>query len=186
MAFTTESLAPTAIPSKTNEPNQFDLPDKVFTGYDPKGTASVTGSPIVHKEQASKPGEAPAPKVPEESVALSPKVSALARKEQAQRQREAAIAKREKDLEAKLADAEKYQALKAKIAAKDYTAADELGVEYQEIVKHELNKEAAKDPAQERVRQLEEKLAALQKAQEESTVKEYQANQTYGNKKFPK
>jgi hypothetical protein len=182
MGFTTESMpaAPTA--RALSEPAEFDLPVKEFVGYDPKGTTSVTGSPLAQKTnqpvEPTEPAVAPVAEVPpEESVTLSPKVSAIARKEAALRQREKELKEKDRTFAEKMADAEKYQQLKAKLAAKDYSAAEELGLTYDEYVKHELNKEAAKDPATERVAQLEEKLTALQKAQEENVVKEYQANQ---------
>jgi hypothetical protein len=182
MGFTTESMpvAPTA--RMLEEPAQFDLPVKEFVGYDPKGTTTITGSPLVQKTKtvSTEATAEEAPEVaaaPEESVTLSAKVSAIARRDQAQRAKERQIIEREKSLAEKLAKAEKYEQLTAKLAAKDYSAVDELGINYEEIVKHELNKEAAKNPEQERVRQLEEKLQALEKAREEDSVKEYQANQ---------
>ncbi len=182
MAYTVESLEPAQVGNPLpNQPKEFDLPSKEFIGYDPKGTTTITGSQIVRKEAAVEeptPAEAPVPEVQgEESVTLSPKVSALARKEQAQRLKEKALLQREKDLADKLAKAEKFEELTKKLANKDYSAADELGLQYEEYVKHELNKEATKNPEEERVRQLEERLEALQKAQEEKEVKEYQANQ---------
>jgi len=182
MAFTTESMVPAPTGKTLGEPSQFDLPTKDFVGYDPKGTTSVTGSPLVAKtpepaKDPATPADAPVPEVPAEEIALSPKLSALARKEQAQRQREKQIAEKERSFAEKMADAEKYQQLKEKLKNKDFSAAEELGLTYEEYVKHELNKEASKDPATERVRQLEEKLSAVQKAQEEQVVKEYQANQ---------
>lgn len=180
MGYITESLAPTSINTNPNQPSEFNLPTKEFVGYDPKGTTTITGSPIGKAEVKDDqvPSEAPIPEVPEEeSVTLSPKVSALARKEQAQRQREKQFNEEKRTFAEKMADAEKYRKLTEKLANKDYSAIDELGVNYEEIVKHELNKEAAKDPATERVQQLEEKLEAIQKAQEEKELKEYQANQ---------
>jgi hypothetical protein len=179
MGFTTESMpaAPTA--RALEVPAEFDLPVKEFVGYDPKGTTSITGSPLVQKTKEEPIAAPPITPIepPEESVTLSPKVSAIARKEQAQRMRERQLAERERSLSEKLQKAEKYEQLTAKLAANDYSAVDELGLQYEEIVKHELNKEASKNPEQERVRQLEEKLSQVQKAQEEREVKEYQANQ---------
>ena len=183
MGFTTEPMIMPPQGKTLPEPAQFDLPVKEFIGYDTKGTTTITGSPLVNKvETAPEPTEpalAPIPQVPpaEESVTLSPKVSAIARKEQALRQKEKMLLQKEKEQSEKFAKAEKYEQLKAKIAAKDYSGLDEEGVAYEDYVKHELNKEASKDPATERVRQLEEKLSQVQKAQEEAVVKEYQANQ---------
>jgi len=201
MAYTTESLTPTTIGQTPNQPSEFNLPTKEFIGYDPKGTTTITGSPLVHTsnvvqknsnttnevQESQTPAEAPVPKVPEEeSVTLSPKVSAIARKEQALRAQARQIAEKEKALADKLAMADKYQQIQEKIRNKDYSATDELGLQYEEIVKHELTKEASKNPEQERVRQLEEKLEALQKAQEENAVKEYQANQTLWKQEIAK
>jgi hypothetical protein len=168
MGFTTEDMPAAPIARALAEPSQFDLPVREFVGYD----ASRTPQKEVPRETPVVATETPA-----EEVTLSPKVSALARKEQAQRAREKAIAEKERTFAEKMADADKYHQLKTKLAAKDYSAAEELGLTYEEYVKHELNKEASKDPAQERVRQLEEKLSALEKAREEDAVKEYQANQ---------
>lgn len=183
MGFTTESMSPPPTGKSLAEPSQFDLPVKEFVGYDPNGTTSITGSPLVTRQkqvvEPTDPALAPVPEIPQagESVTLSPKVSAIARKEQAQRQREKQLAEKERTFAEKMADAEKYQQLKTKLAAKDFSAAEELGLTYEEYVKHEINKEASKDPAQERVKKVEEELAAMKKAQEENIVKEYQANQ---------
>jgi hypothetical protein len=185
MPYTTESIEPAQLGTVTNQPNQFNLPVKEFVGYDPKGTTTVTGSNRADTPKetgiatdTTTPSEAPIPEVPkEELVTLSPKVSALARKEQAQRQREKELATKERSFADKMSDAEKYRKLTEKIKNKDYSAIDELGVPYEEIVKHELNKEASKNPEQERVRKVEEELAALKKQREEDAVKEYQANQ---------
>src|SRR5271165_4831394 len=93
MGFTTENMpqAPTA--RALAEPSQFDLPVKEFVGYDPKGTTSITGSPLVQKTkpvEPTEPAQAPVPEVPKEEkfITLSPKVSAIARKKQALRQKE--------------------------------------------------------------------------------------------------
>ncbi len=204
MPFTVEPMesAP-AFPTNTIAQNQFDLPVKEFMAYDPKGKTTVTNTPVPSKEaQAENPAQAnsiekekaPDSGEPEKSVTLSPQISAIARKEAAQRQREFALKKREQELEAKLAKAEKYDQLTAKIANKDYSAADELGLTYDEHLKYELNKKAP-DPAEQRYKKVEDELAALKKAQEDQTVKEYQANQglwkkeitqlVKGNEAFP-
>lgn len=182
MAFTTESIeVPVTPQSNANEPNQFDLPVKEFLGYDPKGTTTVTGSPIESKTQESPKQETTTEQVAdspaEESVRLSPQISALARKEQAQRKREQAFSQREKEFQSKLADAEKYAQLKAKLAAKDYSAADELGMSYEEYTQYLIDKKSAENPEEQRYRKVEEKLSSLEKAQEEQTLKEYAENQ---------
>ena len=182
MAFTTEAIEVAAITNPTG-PKEFDLPVREFTGYDPKGTTTITGSQI-ERPNAPNPkqdttteqvAESPAG---EESVKLSPQISAIARKEQAQRRREQALAQREREFEAKLADAEKYSQLKSKIAVKDYSAADELGLTYDEYTQYLVDKQASVNPEEQRYKTLEERQTALEKAQEEQTVKEFQHNQS--------
>lgn len=189
MAYTVESLEPTQINSSPRDINQFDLPVKEFMAYDPKGTMSVTGQPLVKPDPAQPVTneETPVePVQPTESVALSPKISALARKEAAARQKELSLKQREKDLEAKLANAEKYEQLKAKIAAKDFSAAEELGMSYEEYTNYLLNKNTDAKPEDDRYRKVEEKLSALEKANEEKIQNEYQANQALWKKEISK
>lgn len=189
MAFTTEAMevAPAGVPN--NQPNQFDLPSKEFTGYDPKGTTTVTGTDRSLNVKQGNTGEASAPAEParaEESLTLSPQISALARKEQAQRQRERAFMQREKELEAKLADAEKYQSIRSKLAAKDYSAADDLGMTHDQYTQYLLDKQAGEDPGEQRYRKLESELEGLKKSQEDQTIQEYKANQNLWKQEIAK
>ena len=190
MAFTTEAMAAVSTPIQGIEQNQLDLPSREFVGYDPKGTTTITGTPIERpaqdvKQQNTVDRDVEAPSQ-EESVTLSPKISALARKEQAQRQREAAFKQREAALEAKLADAERYASLKSKLANKDYSAADELGMTYDEYTQYLLQKQAGEDPAEQRYRAVEEKLSNIEKQQEELAVKEYKFNQNLWKQEIQK
>ncbi len=192
MAFTTESIDVAPVIARPTI-NEFDLPTKEFVGYDPKGTTTITGSPIEPAEAVPKQPvtdgtnkeaqEAPAT---EESVTLSPQISALARKEQAQRKREQALVQREKELASKLADAEKYAQLKSKLAAKDYSAADELGMTYEEYTQYLIDKQATADPAEARYRKMEEELSSVKKNQEEQVIKEYKANQALWKEEIAK
>lgn len=189
MAFSVEAMdvAPAAVPN--NQPNQFDLPSKEFVGYDPKGVTPVTGSDRaenVKQEDTVEASEPAEPARPEESVTLSPQISALARKEQAQRQRERALAQRERELEAKLADAEKYQQIRSKIANKDYSAADELGMTHEQYTQYLLDKQASEDPAEQRYRKVESELEQLKKRQEELVIQEWKANQNLWKQEIAK
>lgn len=175
MSFTTQALD-TAVPSTKLTPSELDLPSKEFTGYDPNGTTSVTGSQIVRPEKVDTK-QADIPEAQEELVTLSPKVSALARKEQAIRKREIELRNKERELEARLGDSDKYKTLKEKLAAKDYSAAEELGLSHEEYTQHLLKKQESEDPANARYQKLESELESLKKAREEDSVKEYQANQ---------
>lgn len=185
MAFTTESIEAAPQGKMLEEPSQFDLPSKEFIGYDPKGHTSVTGSPLVNKETNTRQPDisvddtqvAAEPPPAAESVQLSPKVSALARKEQAQRQREQALIKREQDLADKIAKADKFDQYMAKIAAKDYSVTEELGLKYDDFQQHELDKIASQNPEEQRFRKVEEELNKFKKAEEEREIRDYNANQ---------
>lgn len=114
-----------------------------------------------------------------ESVKLSPQLSALARKEQAHRQREQALKEREKAVEARLAKAEKYDALEKRLAAKDYSALQELGLTYEQYAEYELSRLSG-DKTDPGMKKLESEVEALKKNQEDTaqaqfdeTVSEY-------------
>src|SRR5665213_429762 len=130
MGYTTTPIEAAPQGKMLEEPSQFDLPSKEFVGYDPKGHTSITGSPLVNKGENLKQQDivvedkvAAESPTAEQSVNLSSKASVLIRKEQATRQREQALAKREQELADRLAKADHYDKLQAKIAAKDYSAA---------------------------------------------------------------
>lgn len=114
------------------------------------------------------------PAKPEESVRLSPQLSALARKEQAFRQKELALSEREKAIEAKLAQADRYSQLEAKFKSKDFSQAEEMGLDYEGYTKWLLDKQAGEDPQSEKYKALEEKIQALEKSQEEKASAEYE------------
>lgn len=186
MAYTTEDIAQ---PTSTNAAQNISqlpaqLPAKEFIGYDPNGTTTITGSPIerpaatdVKQPENSEGRKAKASPSQEESITLSPKVSAIARREQAQRQRESALKQREADLVTKLAKAEQFEKLQERIKAKDYSAAEELGLTYEEYTNHLVTKQAEKNPQEERLRRLEEENAQFKKSQEEQVLRDYEANQ---------
>ncbi len=185
MGFTVESLEPAVVGTQSG-PTQFDLPSKEFIGYDPKGTTTITGSPIADNQQNVRQPEnnvatnasAGAPEAAqEESVTLSSKVSAIARRDQAQRQKERDLARREQALADKIAAGEKYLSLQEKLKAKDYSAAEELGLSSNELAKFEVDKLAAQDPNELRARKLEEEIANLKRQQEERQIEEYKTNQ---------
>lgn len=112
--------------------------------------------------------------IPEESVRLSPQLSALARKEQVHRQREHALKEREKAFETRLAEADKYSQLKTKLSSKDYSAAEELGLTYDEYTKYLIEKQSGEDPQALKFKSLEDEIQALKKSKEESAAQEYE------------
>ncbi len=184
MAFTVESLEPSVVGPANNQPKQFDLPSKEFVGYDPKGATTITGSPISDNKPANLKQadniEAPVETQQEtqvESVSLSPKVSAIARKEQQLRQQARALEQQKKEMADTIAAGQKYLSLQKKIEAKDYSGIDELGLSSNELASYEVDKLASQDPNEQRSRKLEEEIAALKKQQEERQIEEYEQNQ---------
>jgi hypothetical protein len=180
MSYEVQSLD-TPIPSVQLQ-NPAALPVKEFIGYDPNGHTTITGServvPDVKHAHETEGREAEASPSQEESITLPKKVSAIARREQAQRQREQILKQRELDLAAKLAKAEKFEKLQERLAAKDYGAVEELGATYEEYTNHLVAKQAEKNPQAEKLSKVEKELEALKKAQEESTIREYESNQS--------
>ena len=178
MSFTVESLQSPNIGTVTNQPTQFGLTERVI---DPRDPATIpqkeAGKEADATQAADSEGDAPEEATASESVTLSPQISALARKEQAQRQREQALRRREQALEAKLKSADKFETLESKLKAKDFSAAEELGLTYEEYTQYLLGKEAAKNPEEKRFRELDQKLAEIKQAQDDLTNREYQANQ---------
>lgn len=190
MSFTIEQaeVAVGTPVSKSHSQLEADLPIREFSGYDKKLAAERKAAldpenkeesedPATDLKQETKVEGEIATEAQEESVTLSPKISALARKEQAQRQRELALKRREHELADKLAKADKYEKLTAKLEAKDFSAAEELGMSYDEYTKYLVDKQQSQDPREEKVRRLEQQLEELKRQQEERTADEWKSNQ---------
>lgn len=187
MSFTTEDIQ-SVVPGKPVQAPV--IPGPVFMGYDPKGTTTITGSEIIRPatdvkqednsegRDGKEPSQGQPSPLQEESVTLSPKLTAIARREQAQRQREIQFKQKEKELADRLAKADKFEAIQKKLEAKDYSAADELGLKYEEYTDHLVKRQEAKNPEAERVSKVEQELAQFKKEREEQTVRDYQANQS--------
>lgn len=110
----------------------------------------------------------------EESVKLSPQLSAIARKEQAFRQRDLTQKQRDKDFEQDLALAKEYKELKAKIEAKDYSEAEKMGIKYDDYVQYLIDKQNGEDPQLQKFKTLEDEIKALKKGQEEKETQEFE------------
>ncbi len=111
---------------------------------------------------------------PAESVKLSPQLSAIARKEQAFRQREFAIQQREKDLEAQLAEAQQFKELKTKMGAKDFSEAEKLGLNYDEYVKYKLDQANGEDPQAKATLELKSEIEKMKKEQKDRDEREFE------------
>lgn len=169
---TKEAIVDNIIPKTVAAP----IPTKIATTRDPRPKAKEV--PAVqengNQQDTTRNNTVADSTTTEESVKLSPQLSALARKEQAFRQREQVLKQREKDLEAKLASADEYTQLKAKLGAKDFSDAEKLGLNYEEYVQYKLDQANGEDPNAQAVKALELKIQALEKGQEESAEQEFE------------
>lgn len=163
---TREPIADTMLPKEVEKP----IPTRVVVTRAPLRKAPQN----LNQPSTSVETQAADSATPAESVRLSPQLSALARKEQAYRQREQALKEREKALEGKLAEADKYSQLRTKLTEKDYSAAEELGLTYEEYTKYLLDRQAGEDPESERYKKLEDEIQVLKKGQEEKAEQEYE------------
>ncbi len=190
MAYTVEAMD-SPLPS-AHAPVTPELPSKSFTGYD-VAAESARSKDKAPSEAKSEPKsgqvetkeEPKVPADPGESVTLSPRISAIARKEQAARQREQALVQREKDLAERLAKADKFDSIQKRIEAKDYSAAEELGMTYEQYSDYLLSKKAP-DPQEERYKKVETELDALKRKQAELELKEYNFNQNLWKQEISK
>lgn len=164
---TREAIVDTVIPHGVEKP----LPVRVVS------TRAVAPKPRANADQSSNvvASQAAVPAVSEESVRLSPQLTAIARKEQAlQREREAL--KKERELmAAQLADAEKFTALKSKLTAKDFSEAESLGLSYDAYTEYKLNEQAKEDPNQKALLELREKISKLEAGKEEESKLQFEA-----------
>lgn len=149
------------------------IPTRVVVTKSPLQQKSNPGQPVINN--TPQPTAEPAAEgTTEESVKLSPQLSAIARKEQAFRQREQALKDREAAVATKLADAEKFEALKTKLTAKDYSEAEALGLNYEDYVKYVLEKQEGEDPKDQIIKALQARVEAIEKGSEESAASQYE------------
>lgn len=140
----------------------------------PVAPAAEAPTNPVQTEKGSNPAEETPAATTEESVRLSPQLSALARREQAHRQRDLALKEREKAMEADAADAAKFRELKAKLSAKDFSEAEALGLDYQGYTEYRLKQIEGENPLEARIKELEAKIEAQAKGSEESAAAQYE------------
>lgn len=111
---------------------------------------------------------------PVESVTLSPAAAALARKESKFRQQQQELKIQEAQLEADRKELADLKALKAKIAAKDYSGIENL-VDYNDYTNYLIEKETSSTPEQQELKKLAAKLDGMEKAQQTDISKRFEA-----------
>ena len=129
-----------------------------------------SGQPNINSEAETAEGLAK----PAESVTLSPQMAALARREQRFRANEQAFKAKEAALEAERKEIEDLRALKAKLAAKDYSGLENL-VPYDDYTNYLIEKTEAQSPEQQAIRALQEKVAGVETRFQETVSKQFEA-----------
>lgn len=161
---TQQAIVDNLIPKQVEKP----IPVRTVSTRYAKPESKIAGQQIIDSSPVAESTKT------EESVRLSPQLTALARKEQAFRQKEQALKDREKELEAKLAEATKFESLKTKLSAKDFSEAEALGLSYEDYTKYVLEKQGGENPQETKIKALEAKIEALEKGTEESAASRYE------------
>jgi len=139
---------------------------------DPYAHKRTTIKPPVNPEIGQLPIKSEAPRAeepakPEETVTLSPQVAALARNEQDLKAKAAS-------LETERAEIAELKALKAKLAAKDFSGIEDL-VKYDDYTQYLIEKSEASTPEQQALKALAAKVDGVEKAHKEDVEKRFEA-----------
>lgn len=126
------------------------------------GQASITADTQAVRPAASK------------AVTLSPQLTALARKEAKIRQQEQAFKAEKAAFEAKQTEANSLLQIKEKLAAKDFSALEALGVSYEDYANYVLNKPETEKPEFQAIKKVENDLQQMKAEQEARTAKQYE------------
>jgi hypothetical protein len=136
--------------------------------------ASAPSAPPVGQPRKDGDALAVAPAKPAvETAKLSPQMAALARKEQKFRQSEAKLAAESKALETERAELAELKALKAKLAAKDFSGIESL-VDYEAYSTYQLNKLQSEDPIKKELEAIKAEVSGIKKTDEERVSKAYE------------
>lgn len=114
------------------------------------------------------------PVTPAETVALSPQMAALARKEQKFRREQQDLKAKEEALEKDRAEIAELKALKAKLEAKDYSGIENL-VKYDDYTKYLIEKTESLTPEQQALKQLASEVNEVKQAQKDDVSKRFEA-----------
>jgi hypothetical protein len=109
------------------------------------------------------------------AVTLSPKLTALARKEQKLQQDIQALRDKEAALTAKEKDYIPKSSIKEKMENNAIQALAELGYSYDEITNLVIAQQSKVDPAQEALKKLESKIETMEETQKQNVSKQYEA-----------
>lgn len=183
------TITAVARPQQSQNPDNYRSPVKTIqaasTGMQIRNPAlqpvENTDQPVIGKAAVTT-----TPKSGAETVQLTPQLTELARKEQKFRQEQQAFKEKQAALDAKAAKLAKFEALEQKLAAKDYSAMEELGVSYNEYVQYLINREAATTPESQALKKLETEVQGMKTAQEQNVNKQYEATVAQYSKEIDK
>lgn len=160
--WTDTALAPAATTTRQSdlEVREFETrpKPKAASGHPDKveGTAAVETKPT------------------EDTVKLSPQVTALARKEAKFRQQEQALKAKEQSLVEREAKLVKLAELEEKLKAKDYSSVEEI-VNYDEYTQYLVDKQKNTDPTQQALKKLTEEVGEIKKSAKDSLTQQFEA-----------
>jgi len=165
------TITPQARPVPAADESAFRAPKKVLTASTGMDLSkNFSGVPVEQNIQKSTAEE-----IKPKEVTLSPQLTALARKEQAFRQKEQAFKAEQEKLAIERAEIAELKELKAKLASKDYSALEKLGIDYNEYSNYELNRLNGVDPNQQAIQELEKKVNSVEEQRKADINRQYEA-----------
>lgn len=171
---TREAIVESVLPQTEPKP----IPTRVVQTRAPTPKKVEAQAPIPQNGNQTIPVEgnpAAVPATTEDPIRLSPAASALARKEQQFRQREQAFKADQDKFASYKEKAEKFDQLSERLKAKDFKAAEELGLNYEEYVQYQLTQANGEDPVAQKFAALEARITELTKGQEENLEQQFEA-----------
>lgn len=178
MAYEVEVIAPSVTPTDASQSSSPVMrEEKVVSPYRLRTLASELAktSQVNTEEQSELAGaEVPATPPAEETVALSPQMAALARKEQALRRREQEFKSQLTSLEKDRAEIEELRQIKARIAAKDFSDIEKI-IPYDGYTSYLLEKNAGASPEQQALKKLEAELEDVKRSRDDDSKRAFDA-----------
>lgn len=173
MSFEKEAITS---PTQTSEPTEM-RPERVVEPYNirvPVQKISQTPPPALDAQGQGdvnngdvKDGEA-------QKVRLSPQVAAVARKKRELFRQEQELKARKAQLDEQETSISSLRQMQEKLSAKDYSALDGL-VDYNDYSQHQIDKFNQADPKEEKIKALSDKLDRMEKEQQDSTNRLFDA-----------
>lgn len=183
MAYEVEPIAPLTTPVDGSLRDSGKMrEERVLEPYRKPASKAAAAPNPVQQDNTVPPKDpvAAEPAQTAESVALSPGMAALVRKEQRVRQQEAQLKAQQKALEAERAEIAELKALKTQLEAKDFSGIEKL-VPYEDYTNHLIGKQTPESPEAKQIAELKaqiDKIAGTQQQSLEERMKEAVRNTT--------